>query len=80
MDGVQLKFTDNAIQAIAGEAIKRNSGARGLRAILESAMLDVMYDVPQRGNAREVVVNDEVITKKTPPVIVYEQEAGEAAK
>jgi ATP-dependent Clp protease ATP-binding subunit ClpX len=79
MDGVQLKFTDTAVLAIAGQALKRNSGARGLRAILESAMLDVMYEVPQKGNAREVVVNEDVISKRTPPVIVFEDEAGEAA-
>ena len=48
MDGVNLKFTDSALKAVAREAIRHKAGARGLRSILESAMLDVMFDVPSR--------------------------------
>ncbi|MCC7071991.1 MAG: ATP-dependent Clp protease ATP-binding subunit ClpX [Deltaproteobacteria bacterium] len=70
MDGVQLRFTDDALKTVAGEAIKRNTGARGLRSILESAMLDVMFDVPSHKGVREVVVNDRAILKKEPPLIV----------
>ena len=80
MDGVKLKFTKGALSAIAREALKRNSGARGLRAILENAMLDSMYDVPSHGGIKEVVVNEDCITKAEKPLIVYEKEAaGETA-
>ncbi len=80
MDGVKLKFTKGALSAIAREALKRNSGARGLRAILENAMLDIMYDVPSHGGIKEVVVNEDCITKAEKPLIVYEKEAaGETA-
>ena len=70
MDGVQLRFTDDALKTVASEAIKRNTGARGLRSILESTMLDVMFDVPSHKGVREVVVNDRAILKKEPPLIV----------
>ena len=80
MDGVKLKFTKGALSAIAREALQRNSGARGLRAILENSMLDIMYDVPSRGGIKEVVVNEECISKAEQPLIVYEKEAaGESA-
>jgi ATP-dependent Clp protease ATP-binding subunit ClpX len=75
MDGVKLKMTKGAYSAVAREALKRNAGARGLRAILENAMLDIMYDAPSRAGIREVVVNEEVITKGEKPLIVYEKEA-----
>src|ERR1700704_3223450 len=61
LDGVNLKFTDGALKAIASEAIRRKAGARGLRSILETAMLDVMYEIPSRKTAREVVISEEVI-------------------
>jgi ATP-dependent Clp protease ATP-binding subunit ClpX len=75
MDGVKLKFTKGALSAVAREALSRNSGARGLRAILESAMLDIMYDIPSRSGIKEVVINDDVIIKREPPLIVYQKEA-----
>jgi ATP-dependent Clp protease ATP-binding subunit ClpX len=75
MDGVKLKFTRDALQAVAVEALKRNAGARGLRAILEHSMLDIMYEVPSRDGIKEVVVNADVITKAEKPLIVYEKEA-----
>jgi ATP-dependent Clp protease ATP-binding subunit ClpX len=75
MDGVKLKFTKTALSAVAREALLRNSGARGLRAILEAAMLDIMYDIPSRGGIKEVVINEEVITKGEAPLIVYQKEA-----
>jgi ATP-dependent Clp protease ATP-binding subunit ClpX len=78
MDGVNLKFTDSALKAVAREAIRHKAGARGLRAILESAMLDVMYEVPSRKNAREVVLNEESILKKEDPLVLYEKEAESA--
>ncbi len=76
MDGVKLKFTKGALQAIAKEALTRESGARGLRAILEEAMLDVMYDVPSKSGIKEVVVNEDAINKGDTPLIVYHKEAG----
>ncbi|MCA9600444.1 MAG: AAA family ATPase, partial [Myxococcales bacterium] len=75
MDGVKLKFSNGALHAVAKEALKRRAGARGLRAILEHAMLDIMYDIPSRGGIKEVVVNEEVIVKGDAPLIVYEKEA-----
>jgi ATP-dependent Clp protease ATP-binding subunit ClpX len=75
MDGVQLKFTDGALRAVAREAIRHKSGARGLRAILEQAMLNVMYEVPSHKNIREIVLNEECIMKKEAPLIVYEKQA-----
>jgi ATP-dependent Clp protease ATP-binding subunit ClpX len=75
MDGVRIKFTRGALVAVARLALERNSGARGLRAILESAMLDIMYDVPSRSGIKEVVVSEDVIVKHEAPLIVYTKEA-----
>jgi ATP-dependent Clp protease ATP-binding subunit ClpX len=74
LDGVNLKFTEGALKAVASEAIRRKAGARGLRSILETAMLDVMYEIPSRKSAREVVISEEVILKKSEPVILYASE------
>src|SRR6201992_1505981 len=71
MDGVKLKFTKGALQAVAREALVRESGARGLRAILEEAMLDIMYEVPSKQGIKEVVVNEDAITNGDAPLIVY---------
>jgi ATP-dependent Clp protease ATP-binding subunit ClpX len=76
MDGVKLKFTKGALTAIAKEALTRESGARGLRAIMEEAMLDVMYEVPSKQGIKEVVVNEDAINKGDVPLIVYHKEAG----
>lgn len=77
LEGVELTFTDGALRAIAAEAMRRNTGARGLRAILESVMLDVMYEVPSLKNVREVIVNEDAITRKERPIFCYEEdEAG----
>jgi ATP-dependent Clp protease ATP-binding subunit ClpX len=74
LDGVNLKFTDGALKAIAQEAIRRKAGARGLRAILEGAMLEVMYEIPSRKMAREVLISEDVILKRSEPVILYASE------
>jgi ATP-dependent Clp protease ATP-binding subunit ClpX len=79
MDGVKLKFTKGALSAVAREALSRQSGARGLRAILEASMLDIMYDVPSKNGIKEVVVNEEVILKHEAPLIVYHKENAESA-
>jgi len=71
MENVRLKFTEGALGAIAREALTRKSGARGLRAILEAIMLDVMYDVPSRPEIEEVVISQEVVENKEKPIVVY---------
>ena len=75
---VKLKFTPGALTAIAREAMKRKSGARGLRAILENVMLDIMYDIPSQTNVKEVLINEDGIHHKQDPVIVYEKKAESA--
>ncbi len=78
MDGVKLKFAQGALQAVAREALKRNAGARGLRAIMEKSMLDIMYEVPSQADIREVAVSEEVIISGEKPLIVYEKEEEKA--
>ncbi len=75
---VKLKFMPGALSSVASEAMKRKSGARGLRAILENVMLDIMYEIPSRTNVKEVVISEDVILKKQEPVIVYEKKAESA--
>ena len=77
-EGVELRFTDEACLAIAEDAIKRKSGARGFRAILESAMLDIMYDIPTLPDIKECVINEDVILKGESPLLIYENKAGYA--
>jgi ATP-dependent Clp protease ATP-binding subunit ClpX len=72
MERVNLKFTDGALVAIAKETLERKTGARGLRSILENAMLDVMYDIPSQDRVKEVVLNEDVITKGSKPIILYD--------
>ena len=72
MEKVNLKFTDGALVAVASEALKRKTGARGLRSILEIAMLEVMYDIPSQDRVKEVVVNEDVILNKARPIVLYE--------
>jgi len=74
MDGVKLSFSDKALKAVATQALKRNAGARGLRAILEHAMLDIMYEVPSQRGVKEVLVSEETILKGDKPLVVYEKE------
>mgnify|MGYP000151802037 FL=1 len=72
MEGVDLRFSDGALVAVASEALKRKTGARGLRSILENAMLDVMYDIPSQDRVREVMINEDVVFKGTQPIVIYE--------
>jgi ATP-dependent Clp protease ATP-binding subunit ClpX len=69
-DGVALEFEEDALKAIAKEAIKRNTGARGLRAILEQSMLEVMYDLPEKNNVKKCVVTKNVVLKGARPIMV----------
>ena len=77
-DNVKLSFTEKAYKAIAKEAFTRKTGARGLRAILEEVMLDIMYEVPSQTNLTECVITDDVITKKGKPLLTYEDQAESA--
>ncbi len=72
MENVQLRFTEGALLAVAKQAIERKAGARGLRAILESIMLDVMYDVPSEPDIKEVIVSEDTVAKGERPLVVYE--------
>ncbi len=71
MDKVELIFEDNAIRAIAARAIERNTGARGLRSILEEIMLDIMYEVPSQENVESVTITEGVLTKGEKPLVKY---------
>ncbi len=78
MESVHLKFTEEALRAIARDAMKRKSGARGLRAIMENIMLDTMYDMPSQPNTKEVVITEDVVEKHEPPIVVYTKAAESA--
>jgi len=78
MDGVKLQFTEGALRAVAKEALKRGTGARGLRAIMEEIMLDIMYEIPSKGNVKECIITEETITKKEKPILIYENKASVA--
>jgi ATP-dependent Clp protease ATP-binding subunit ClpX len=73
-EDVRLRFTDGALRAVARQAMKRKSGARGLRSILENVMLDLMYDIPSRNDVEECVINEEVIEQGSNPLMVIKQE------
>jgi len=78
MEGVNLRLTDSALSAIAKEAQKRKSGARGLRAVLESCLLDIMYEIPSVKNVKECVISEDVILNKEEPILLYEQSKKQA--
>ena len=73
VEGVDLQYTDEALVAMAKEAVSRKSGARGLRAIMEETMLDIMYELPSKENVVECVVGEEVVLKNEEPILLYEQ-------
>jgi ATP-dependent Clp protease ATP-binding subunit ClpX len=79
MDNVSVKFTDDALVAVAKEALKRKSGARGLRAILEGAMLELMYEIPSLNNVQECLINEDFILKHAAPVFTYKPSEEEAS-
>jgi ATP-dependent Clp protease ATP-binding subunit ClpX len=74
LENVKLSFTPDALRSAASEAMRRKSGARGLRAILEQAMLDIMYDVPFREGVKECVITEGVIRGREPPLLSFEKE------
>ncbi len=75
LENVKLTFTEGAIRGIAREAMKKKTGARGLRSIMEKVMLDVMYEIPALSNVKECVVSEEVIVNRDRPILIYEEEA-----
>ena len=70
MDGVELVLTEEALQAIAEQAMKRGTGARGLRAIMEEVLLDTMYELPARSDVARVVIDADVVLEKVNPTLV----------
>jgi ATP-dependent Clp protease ATP-binding subunit ClpX len=72
LENVKLKFTDGALRAVAKLAVTRKAGARGLRAILENTMLDIMYDIPSRDDVKEVIINEDVVKKGEKPILLFE--------
>jgi ATP-dependent Clp protease ATP-binding subunit ClpX len=73
LEKVRLKFTDDAVAAVAREAMKRGTGARGLRAVLEEVMLEVMYELPSLPGLKECIITREVILNKDRPILISEQ-------
>jgi len=71
MEGVNLRFTEGALRAVAEMANKRKTGARGLRSILEEIMIDVMYEIPSLSGVKECVITEEVVLKKDRPILIY---------
>ena len=79
LEGVKLTFTDEALKSIANKAIKRKTGARALRSILEKILLDSMFDLPSLQSVEEVVVNEDAVDKDTEPLMIYSKSSEEPA-
>jgi ATP-dependent Clp protease ATP-binding subunit ClpX len=75
LENVKLKFTDGSLRAVAKLAVQRKSGARGLRAILENTMLDIMYDIPSRDDVKECIINEDVVKSKEKPILLFESKS-----
>jgi len=74
LEGVELEITDDALDAIAQKAMERKTGARGLRAILEKAMMDIMFDIPSISGVTKCIITKEVITEGSEPLLVYQDQ------
>ncbi|OQX13033.1 MAG: ATP-dependent protease ATP-binding subunit ClpX [Desulfobulbaceae bacterium A2] len=72
-EGIILRFTEGALKAVASKAIERKAGARGLRSVLEEAMLEVMYSLPSEEHARECIINEQVVNEGEYPVVLYDK-------
>jgi len=75
LDGVKLRFTEGALKAIAELSLERKSGARGLRAIMENTLLEIMYELPSRNDVRECIVSEEVVKKDEKPILLLEKKS-----
>jgi ATP-dependent Clp protease ATP-binding subunit ClpX len=73
-EGVNLRFTDGALKAIAQQALKRKTGARGLRGVIETSMLDIMFEIPSKTNVKEVIIDEKVIEGQGVPTLIYKSE------
>jgi ATP-dependent Clp protease ATP-binding subunit ClpX len=80
MEGVELEFRESALLTISKKALERKTGARGLRSIIEHALLEIMFDLPSMKNLSKVVVDDGVITGATPPILIYSEEPPRVAE
>ncbi|ADQ14328.1 ATP-dependent Clp protease ATP-binding subunit ClpX [Halanaerobium hydrogeniformans] len=77
MDDIELEFTDDALEAIANQALSRNTGARGLRSVVENTVLDIMYDLPSRPEIKKCIITKEVIENNADPILEIEDEMTE---
>ena len=77
MEGVELEFREDALRAIAGKAMQRKTGARGLRSIVEAVLLDTMYDLPSVDNVSKVVIDESVIKGDSQPILIYQNQPKE---
>ncbi len=77
-EDVRLRFSEGALRSVASQALRRKSGARGLRSILENVMLDLMYEIPSRDDVEECVINEEAIEQGSKPLLVLKREAESA--
>ena len=80
LEGAKLVFKDNAVKEIAIKAIKKKTGARGLRSILENILLKIMYDLPSQDNVEEVIIEESTVNGKSEPIIVYSKNKNKAEK
>ena len=78
MEGAELEIRPTALRAIAKKALARKTGARGLRSILEQALIDTMFELPNLNNVEKVVVEDSTIEENKPPLMVYREAAKKA--
>jgi ATP-dependent Clp protease ATP-binding subunit ClpX len=78
MEGVELEVRPNALKAMARKALARKTGARGLRSIMEQALIDTMFELPNQSNVEKVVVDESVIDDNKPPLLVYHESAKQA--
>jgi len=78
MEGVELEVRPNALKAMARKALARKTGARGLRSIMEQALIDTMFELPNQANVEKVVVDESVIDDNKPPLLVYRESAKQA--
>ena len=79
LEGITLRFTEEALEEAARKAMARKSGARGLRSVMEKAMLDVMYELPSDEHAKECIINDEVISRGVYPAVIYDEDRKKTA-
>ena len=72
MEGVELEFSEEALKEVAKKALKRKTGARGLRSILEQALLEIMYDIPSMENLTKVIISEDVINDGATPEMIFQ--------